>query len=176
MKRRVSGVVLLSLILLSLTGCGNTEKAAVPRSSVSRTESSSSKTASSSQAVTSSSQTASSSQTVISSLSAASSPEPVSSSQEATAETGREGFSILEISDDLFYSMKAGNTYKSDCIVPREDLRYLLVLHKDKDGITHQGEMVVHKLIAEDVLEIFEALYKFWTPGTVPGVQNQIRS
>ena len=71
----------------------------------------------------------------------------------------REGFSIHEISDDLFERMKAGNTYKEDCIVPREDLRYLLVLHKDKDGNTHQGEMVVHKLIAEDVLEIFEELY-----------------
>ena len=55
--------------------------------------------------------------------------------------------------------MKAGNTYKEDCIVPREDLRYLLVLHKDLNGFTHQGEMVVHKLIAEDVLEIFEKLY-----------------
>lgn len=71
----------------------------------------------------------------------------------------REGFSIREISDDLFDRMKAGNTYKEDCIVPREDLRYLLVLHKDKDGNIHQGEMVVHKLIAEDVLEIFEKLY-----------------
>ena len=71
----------------------------------------------------------------------------------------REGFYIQEISDDLYERMKAGNTYKEDCIVPREDLRYLLVLHKDKDGNTHQGEMVVHKLIAEDVLEIFEELY-----------------
>ncbi|MBR2256945.1 MAG: M15 family metallopeptidase [Blautia sp.] len=71
----------------------------------------------------------------------------------------REGFSIREISDDLFDRMKTGNTYKEDCIVPREDLRYLLVLHKDKDGNIHQGEMVVHKLIAEDVLEIFEKLY-----------------
>lgn len=71
----------------------------------------------------------------------------------------REGFSIHEISDDLYDRMKGGNTYKDDCIVPREDLRYLLVLHKDKDGNTHQGEMVVHKLIAEDVLEIFEELY-----------------
>ena len=71
----------------------------------------------------------------------------------------RAGFSIREISDDLFDRMKMGNTYKEDCIVPREDLRYLLVLHKDKDGNTHQGEMVVHKLIAEDVLEIFEQLY-----------------
>ena len=71
----------------------------------------------------------------------------------------REGFSIREISDDLFDRMKAGNTYKEDCIVPREDLRYILALHKDKDGNVHQGEMVVHKLIAEDVLEILEKLY-----------------
>ena len=71
----------------------------------------------------------------------------------------REGFSVREISDDLFDRMKGGKTYKEDCIVPREDLRYLLVLHKDKEGNIHQGEMVVHKLIAEDVLEIFEKLY-----------------
>ena len=72
---------------------------------------------------------------------------------------GREGFSIHEISDDLFERMKRGNTYKENCIVPREDLRYLLVLHKDKYGNVHQGEMIVHKLIAEDVLEIFDKLY-----------------
>lgn len=71
----------------------------------------------------------------------------------------REGFCIQEISDELFERMKGGNTYKEDCIVPREDLRYLLALHVDKDGNTHQGEMVVHKLIAEDVLEILEKLY-----------------
>ncbi|MBR0089418.1 MAG: M15 family peptidase, partial [Clostridia bacterium] len=77
----------------------------------------------------------------------------------STGKEFREGFSIREISNDLFDRMKNGNTYKEDCIVPREDLRYLMVLHKDKDGNTHQGEMVVHKLIAEDVLEIFEKLY-----------------
>ncbi len=82
-----------------------------------------------------------------------------SSSSQSEAIGTREGFSIHEISDDLFDRMKAGNTYKEDCNVPREDLRYLLVLHKDKDGNVHQGEMVVHKLIAEDVLEIFEKLY-----------------
>ena len=69
-------------------------------------------------------------------------------------------FSVREISDDLFERMKEGNTYKENCVVPREDLRYLLLLHKDKDGNIHQGEMVVHKLIAEDVLEIFEKLYE----------------
>ncbi len=82
-----------------------------------------------------------------------------SSSPEDDVTAQREGFSIHEISDELFERMKKGNTYKDDCIVPKEDLRYLLVLHKDKDGNTHQGEMVVHKLIAEDVLEIFEQLY-----------------
>ena len=71
----------------------------------------------------------------------------------------RKGFSIHAISDDLFDRMREGNTYKENCIIPREDLRYLLVLHKDKDGNAHQGEMVVHKMIAEDVLEIFEKLY-----------------
>ena len=71
----------------------------------------------------------------------------------------REGFSIREISNDLFDRMKKGNTYKKDCIVPREDLRYLEMLHKDKDGNVRRGEMVVHKRIAKDVLEIFEKLY-----------------
>lgn len=80
-------------------------------------------------------------------------------SSQSEAIGAREGFSIHEISDDVFDRMKAGNTYKEDCNIPRADLRYLLVLHKDKDGNVHQGEMVVHKLIAEDVLEIFEKLY-----------------
>ena len=80
-------------------------------------------------------------------------------SEQTEGNAFKEGFSVREISDDLFDRMVSGNTYKADCVVPREDLRYLTVLHKDKDGNTHQGEMVVHKLIAEDVLEIFEQLY-----------------
>ena len=45
---------------------------------------------------------------------------------ETTEQTNyREGFSVREISDDLFDRMRAGKTYKEDCIVPREDLRYL---------------------------------------------------
>ena len=79
--------------------------------------------------------------------------------EESSIMDDREGFSVREISDDLHERMTSGNTYKEDCIVPREDLRYLRVLHKDREGNTHQGEMVVHKLIADDVLEIFEKLY-----------------
>ena len=71
----------------------------------------------------------------------------------------REGFAIWPITDELFFRMKMGNTFKENCIVPREDLRYIQALHKDKDGNVHSGEMVVHRLIADDVLEILEKLY-----------------
>ena len=71
----------------------------------------------------------------------------------------REGFAIWPITDELFFRMQQGNTFKENCIVPREDLRYIQALHKDKDGNVHLGEMVVHRLIAEDVLEILEKLY-----------------
>ena len=63
----------------------------------------------------------------------------VASADKTEPAVSREGFSIQEISDELFDRMRSGNTYKEDCIVPREDLRYLLVLHKDKEGNTHQG-------------------------------------
>ena len=63
----------------------------------------------------------------------------------------REGFAIWPITDELFARMQQGNTFKENCIVPREDLRYIQALHKDKDGNV--------RLIAEDVLEILEKLY-----------------
>ena len=71
----------------------------------------------------------------------------------------RQGFVIWPVTDELYARMKQGNTFKENCIVPREDLRYIKALHKDKYGNVHLGEMVVHRLIAEDVLEILEKLY-----------------
>lgn len=41
-----------------------------------------------------------------------------------------------------------------------EDLRYLHVLHMGFDGQTKEGELVVNKAIAEDVLAIFRQLYE----------------
>lgn len=69
-----------------------------------------------------------------------------------------EDFYISEITDELFDRMK-GKSYKDDCNVPREDLRYIHILHKDLEGNTCEGEMVCHKIIAQDLLEIFEELY-----------------
>ena len=70
-----------------------------------------------------------------------------------------EKFYITEISDELFSEMQ-GKSYKADCTVPREDLRYLHVLHMGFDGQTKEGELVVNKAIAEDVLAIFRQLYE----------------
>ena len=53
----------------------------------------------------------------------------------------------------------SGHSYKEGCPVSIDDLRYLRVLHKDFEGRTKVGEMVVNKSISEDLLEIFRALY-----------------
>lgn len=67
-------------------------------------------------------------------------------------------FYISEISDELFEKMQ-GKSYKAECPIPREDLRYVHVLHKTLDGGTKEGELVCHNIIAQDLLEIFLELY-----------------
>lgn len=67
-------------------------------------------------------------------------------------------FFISEIPDEIFDKMQ-GKSYKDDCTVPISDLRYVQILHVGFDGKTHEGELVVNKQIAEDVLDIFKELY-----------------
>ena len=66
---------------------------------------------------------------------------------------------ILLCDDEIFARIK-GKSYKDNCTVPREDLRYLHVLHKDLDGKTHEGEMICNVYIAADLLDIFQKLYE----------------
>ena len=68
-------------------------------------------------------------------------------------------FSASPISDDIFALMQ-GRSYKEGCPVAREDLRYITVLHRDSLGRSFVGEMVVNKDIADDVVDIFKALYE----------------
>lgn len=68
------------------------------------------------------------------------------------------GFWISEIDEATFARIK-GKSYKDNCPIPLEDLRYLHVLHKDINGITHGGELICNVYIASDVLEIFRALF-----------------
>ena len=69
-----------------------------------------------------------------------------------------EGFWISEIDEATFARIK-GKSYKDNCPIPLEDLRYLHVLHKDINGIVHGGELICNVYIASDVLEIFRAMF-----------------
>ena len=46
-----------------------------------------------------------------------------------------------------------------DAPVKLDDLRYVHILYVDFDGEEHEGALLVHKKVAKDVIEIFEALY-----------------
>ena len=70
-----------------------------------------------------------------------------------------DSFYITEITDEIFDRIY-GKSFKEDCTLPREELRYLHVLHRDLDGNIHEGEMIVNRHIAEDVLEILRQLYE----------------
>lgn len=67
-------------------------------------------------------------------------------------------FTAQPIPDDIFALMQ-GKTFKADCTIPRDSLRYITCLHKDLDGNILVGEMVTDKNIAGDLLEIFRELY-----------------
>ena len=67
-------------------------------------------------------------------------------------------FSVSPIPDSIFTFMQ-GRSFKADCTVPRDSLRYLTCLHMDKNGITIMGEMVLNKSVADTVLQIFRKLY-----------------
>lgn len=45
------------------------------------------------------------------------------------------------------------------CPVPLADLRHLEVTHVGFDGRAHRGELMVHEDVAEDIVEVFAALY-----------------
>lgn len=70
-----------------------------------------------------------------------------------------QNFYITDITVDLFQRME-GKSFREDCTIPKEELRYLHVLHKNLEGEVLEGEMVVHESIAQDVLEILQALYE----------------
>ena len=70
-----------------------------------------------------------------------------------------EDFRISEITDEIFARIQ-GKSFKDDCTLPREDLRYLHVLHVDLNGETWRLEILFSSPRAEDVLEILKELYE----------------
>lgn len=70
-----------------------------------------------------------------------------------------QNFYISDITPTLKQRMM-GKSYKTDCRLPWEELRYLRVLHVDLAGQMHEGEMVVNRHIASRVLDIMKKLYE----------------
>lgn len=77
----------------------------------------------------------------------------------ATAHNDDEDFSSEPIPNDVFKRMK-GKSYKAGCTVSRAELRYLRIKHFTTDGTVRTGEIVCHKNISQDLLDIFRSLYK----------------
>lgn len=71
--------------------------------------------------------------------------------------------------ESLFYSEEiseatkermSGKSYGEKCDIPYSELRYIRVLYFGFDGLTHIGELIVNQSIAEDIVAIFEELFK----------------
>lgn len=63
----------------------------------------------------------------------------------------------MEIDDATFKRMK-GKSYPKDCTIPREDLRLIEAVHSNGKGQRQMGEIVVHKSIADDVVQVLSEL------------------
>jgi len=72
-------------------------------------------------------------------------------------------FVCIEIPDTIFDFMQ-GRSYKEGCTIARGDLRYLIILHRNMDGQSVVGELVVNKEISADILEIMRELYELSYP------------
>lgn len=63
----------------------------------------------------------------------------------------------MEIDDATFKRMK-GKSYPKDCTIPREELRLIEAVHSNGRGQRQMGEMVVHRSIADDVVQVLSEL------------------
>lgn len=73
--------------------------------------------------------------------------------------TYRAGFYFEPITEDIKERIY-GLSYKEDCTVPYDDLRYVSVLYKNFKGETDYGEIICNKAIAQDLVEIFYELFE----------------
>lgn len=67
-------------------------------------------------------------------------------------------FVSLSISDSTFRRMQ-GKSFKADCTIPRAQLCYLKLLHYTINGKIQLGELVCHKDISADLIDIFRHLF-----------------
>lgn len=68
-------------------------------------------------------------------------------------------FQQQAVSESVFARIK-GKSYKAHCPLPLTDLRYVKALHCNAEGKPQLGELLCHKNIATDLVDIFKNLYK----------------
>ncbi len=71
---------------------------------------------------------------------------------------GEDSFTSLPIPEEIKAKMM-GNSYGSGAKISMDELNYVRVLYYGFDGQTHQGELIVSRLVSGDILEIFSELY-----------------
>lgn len=74
--------------------------------------------------------------------------------------TYQDGFYYEPLSDTVKQRITGISYPKDGCTVPYEDLNYVGLLYIDFNGETQDGELICHKDIAPDIVEIFYELYK----------------
>ena len=82
-------------------------------------------------------------------------------------------FSSQEIDNKIFNRIR-NKSFKSNCTTPRQDLRYLKIAHININGKVQMGELICHKSIANDLIEIFKQLH-YPISGTEPISKNTHR-
>lgn len=86
-------------------------------------------------------------------------PKAADSLSANNSESPDAGFYYTAITDDIKARIN-GLSYKEDCTVPYEDLRYVSVQYVDFNNEIQTGEIICNKAIAQDLVEIFYELYK----------------
>ncbi len=73
-------------------------------------------------------------------------------------------YEVSKISSEIKHRMIKGNSWRKGCPVALKDLRYIRLTYLDFKGVSQEGELIVHKDISKDIVEIFESFYYFKYP------------
>jgi len=73
-------------------------------------------------------------------------------------------YNISPITPKVKERMLNADSWRPTCPVPLIDLRYINVNHLNFEGETVSGEIIVHKDVADDVVNIFAELYEIGYP------------
>ena len=71
---------------------------------------------------------------------------------------------IKPISKYTKQRMVSGGTWRKGCPVSPNNLRYIRLKHRNFYGSEKMGELIVHKDVAKEVVEIFRELYEAGYP------------